>query len=91
MIPLRKYSYSYLGLLKFIHIACRCYYTLSEVNLWLIQLNGYDLERHKIVIKGLTADNVYQSKIQALRSKELPVELKNRFVSSHTYGEEFRK
>ncbi len=29
-----------------IHIACRCYYTSSEVNLRQIQLNGYDLERH---------------------------------------------
>ncbi len=42
------------------------------------------------VLKGLTAENAYQSKKQALRSKELPVELRNRFVSSHTSGEEFR-
>ncbi len=28
-----------------VHNACRCY-NLSEVNLWQIQLNGYDLERH---------------------------------------------
>ncbi len=32
-----------------------------------------------------------RAKKQALRSKELPVELRNRFVSSHTSGEEFRK
>ncbi len=44
-----------------------------------------------VFIKGLVADNIYQSKNQALRSKELPVELRNRFASSHTSGEEFRK
>ncbi len=33
--------------LKSILIACRCYCTSSEGNLWHIQLNGYDLERHK--------------------------------------------
>ncbi len=32
--------------LRSIHIACRCYYISSEVNLWQTQLNGYDLERH---------------------------------------------
>ncbi len=44
-----------------------------------------------VLIKGLIADNAYQSKNQALRSKEQSVELRNRFVSSHTSGEEFRK
>ncbi len=44
-----------------------------------------------VLIKGLTADNAYQSKNQALRSKELPVELRNRFASSHRSEEEFRK
>ena len=42
-------------------------------------------------IKGLTAENTYQSKNQALGSNEPPVELRNRFASSHTSGEEFRK
>ncbi len=44
-----------------------------------------------ILIKGPTADNAYQSKNQALASKEQSVELRNRFASSHTSGEEFRK
>ncbi len=44
-----------------------------------------------VLIKGLLADNAYQSTNQALRSKELPVELRNRFLSSHTSGEEFQK
>ncbi len=44
-----------------------------------------------VLIKGLTADNAYQSKNQALRSKELSVELRNRIKSNHTSGEEFRK
>ncbi len=38
-----------------------------------------------VLIKGPTADNAYQSKNQALGS----VELRNRFASSHTSGEEF--
>ncbi len=45
----------------------------------------------RVLIKGLIAENAYQSKNQALGSKELPVELRNRFASSHTSGEEFRK
>jgi len=44
-----------------------------------------------VLIKGLTADNAYQSKTQALGSNKLPVELRNRFALSHTSGEEFRK
>ncbi len=43
------------------------------------------------LIKGLKAENAYQSKNQALRSKELPVELSNRTALNHTSGEEFRK
>ncbi len=39
-----------------------------------------------VLIKDLTADNAYQSKNQALGSKKLPVELRNRFASSHTSG-----
>ncbi len=42
-----------------------------------------------VLIKGPTAGNAYQSKNQALGSKEQSVELRNRFVSSHR-GEEFR-
>ncbi len=44
-----------------------------------------------IFIKGLVADNIYQSKNQALGSKEQSVDIRNRFASSHTSGEEFRK
>ncbi len=44
-----------------------------------------------VLIKGPTADNAYQSKNQPLGSKEQSVELRNRFASSHTSGEEFRK
>ncbi len=44
-----------------------------------------------VLIKGPTADDAYQSKTQALGSKGLSVELRNRFTSSHTSGEEFRK
>ncbi len=34
-----------------------------------------------VLIKGPTADNAYQSKNQGLGSKELSVEIRNRFVS----------
>jgi len=44
-----------------------------------------------ILIKGSTSDNAYQSKNQALGSKEQSVELRNRFAPSHTSGEEFIK
>ncbi len=37
-------------------------------------------------IKGLTADNAYQSENQAMRSKELPAELRDRIVSRHRSG-----
>ncbi len=42
-------------------------------------------------IKGLTADNAYQSENQAMRSKELPVELRDRIVSRHRSGEGYKK
>ncbi len=44
-----------------------------------------------VLIKGPTDDNAYQSNNQALGSKEQSVKLRNRFASSHTSGEEFRK
>ncbi len=44
-----------------------------------------------VLIKGLTAENAYQSKGQALGSKEQSVELRDRIASNHTSGEEFRK
>ncbi len=44
-----------------------------------------------VLIKCPTAYNAYQSKNQALGSKEQSVELRIWFASSHTSGEEFRK
>ncbi len=92
---MRKYTYPYLGQLKFSSGAfillvdvttLRVKLTCGKFN-WMVMI----WKGTHILIKGLTADNAYQSKNQALRSKELPVELRNRFVSSHTSGEEFRK
>jgi len=47
-IPLHKYSYPYLGQLEFSSGAFILLVgvTKSEGDLWQIQLNGYDLERH---------------------------------------------
>ncbi len=42
-----------------------------------------------VFLKGPAADNVYQSKNQALGSKVQCLELRNRFASSYTSGEEF--
>ena len=42
-------------------------------------------------IWGLTADNAYRSKIQAVRSKELPAEIRDRIVSRHRSGESYKK
>ncbi len=44
-----------------------------------------------VLIKGLTAENAYQSKGQALGSKEQSVELRDRIASNHASGEELRK
>ncbi len=38
------------------------YYTSSEVNLWQIQLNGYDLERHKC-LKSHTFGEEFRKKL----------------------------
>jgi len=64
---------------------------MTKVNLWQIQLNGYYLESHSRLNRCLADGNAYQSKNQALRSKELSVELRNRYASSYTSGELFRK
>jgi hypothetical protein len=42
-------------------------------------------------IKGLRADNAYQSEKQTMRSKELPAELRDRIVSRHRSGEGYKK
>ncbi len=41
-------------------------------------------------IKGLTADNAYQSENHAMTSKELPAELRDRIVSRHRSGEGYQ-
>ena len=47
---------------------------------------GHYMEMHTPVLYGLTADNAYQSKNPAMRSKELPAELRDRIVSRHRSG-----
>ncbi len=95
MIPLHKYSYPYLGQLEF---SSGAFILLVGVTrLWVkvtcgkLNWMGMIWKGAHILIKGPTADNAYQSKNQALGSKEQSVELRNRFASSHTSGEEFRK
>ncbi len=95
MIPLHKYSYPYLGQLEF---SSGAFILLVGVTrLWVkvtcgkFNWMGMIWKGTRVLIKGLTADHAYQSKKQALGSKEQSVELRNRFVSSHTSGEEFRK
>ncbi len=81
MIPLHKYSYPYLGQLNFSSWA---YILLVDVTTLRVKLTcgkfnwmGMIWKGTYVLINGLTADNAYQSKNQALRSKELPVELRN--------------
>ncbi len=81
MIPLRKYSYPYLGQLKFSSgvFILLVFVTILQVTLTCGKFNwmGMIWKGTHVLIKGLTADNAYQSKKQALRSKELPLELRN--------------
>ncbi len=95
MIPLHKYSNRYLGQLKFSSGAFILLvdFTTLQVKLTCGKFSwmGMIWKGTHVLITGLTAENAYQSKNQALRSKELPVELRNRFESSDTSGEEFRK
>ncbi len=95
MIPLHKSSYPYLGQLEF---SSGAFILLVEVTrLWVkvtcgkFNWIGMIWKGTHVLIKGPTADNAYQSKNQALGSKEQCVELGNRFALSHTSGEEFRK
>ncbi len=93
MIPLHKYSYPYLGQLKFSSGAFILF--VGATRLWVkvtcgkFNWMGMIWKDTHVLIKGLKAD-AYQSKDQALGSKEQSVELRNRFASSHTSGEEFR-
>ncbi len=95
MIPLHRYSYPYLGQLEFSSGAFIL--LVGVIRLWVkvtcgkFNWMGMIWKGTHILIKGPTADNAYQSKNQALGSKEQSVELRNRFASSHTCGEEFRK
>jgi len=64
------------------NFTCRCYYTFCGVNLWQIQLNGYDLERHQPLNKRLS------------RAKTKPWGQKNclyRILSQHRTGEDYKK
>ncbi len=95
MIPLHKYSYPYLGQLEF---SSWGFILLVGVTRLLVKVTcgkfnwmGMIWKGTHLFIKGPTADNAYQNKNQALGSKEHSVELRNRFASSHTSGEEFRK
>ncbi len=95
MIPLRKYSYPYLGQLKF---SSGAFILLVDVTTLRVKLTCGKFhwicmiwKGTHILIKGLTADNAYHSEKQALSSKELHVELRNRFTSSHIPGEELKK
>ncbi len=95
MIPLHKYSYPYLGQLEFISVAFIL--LVGVTRLWVkviwgkFNWMGMIWKEMHVLIKGQSADNAYQSKNQALGSKEQSVELRNRFVSNHTSGEEFIK
>ncbi len=89
MIPLQNYSYPYLGQLEF---SSRASILLVDVTTLRVKLTcgkfnwiGLIWKGTHILIKGLTDENAYQSKNQALRSKKLPVELRNRIASSHIW------
>ncbi len=92
MIPLHKYSYPYLGQLEFSSGAFML--LVGVTRLWVkvtcgkFNWMGMIWKGTRVLIKGPSADNAYESKNQALGSKEQPVELRNRFASSHTSGEE---
>lgn len=59
-----------------------CSSTLTWVHLWLIQLIGPDLESLPMHVGA---------KNKAMRSKELPAELRDRTVSRHGAGEKLQK
>ncbi len=94
MIPLHKYSYPYVGQLEF--SAGAFILLVGVTKLWVkvicgkFNLMGMIWKGTHVSIKGPTADNAYQSKNQALGTKEQSEELRNRFASSNTSEEEFR-
>ncbi len=77
MIPLHKYSNPYVGQLKF---SSGAFILLVDVTTLQVKLTcgkfnwmGMIWKGTHILINGLTAENAYQSKNQALWSKELSV------------------
>ncbi len=93
MIPLHKYSWPFLGHLEFISGAFIL--LVGVTRLWVkvtcgkFNWMGMIWKGTYVLIIGATADNAYQSKNQALGSKVQSLELRNRFASSYTSGEEF--
>ncbi len=92
MIPLHKYSYPYPRQLKF---SSGAFILLVDVSTLWVKLTcdkfswmGMIWKGTHVLIKGLTADNAYQSKNQAWGQKNC---VRNRFASSHNSGEVFRK
>ncbi len=92
---MHKYSYPYLGQLKF---SSGAFILLVGVTrLWVkvtcgkFSWMGIIWKGTHVLIKGLTAENAYQSKNQALRSNKPPVLLRDRITSNYTSGEEFWK
>ncbi len=64
MIPLRKYSYTYLEQLKFSSGAF-----ILFVNVTTLRVKGMIWKGTHVLIKDLTANHAYQSKKQAPRSE----------------------
>ncbi len=92
---MHKYSHPYLGQLKFSSGALMLLVdvTALQVKLTCGKLNWmvWYWKAHMFLRKSLTAYNAYQSKKTSLDVKRTALELRNRFASSHTSGEEFRK
>ncbi len=89
MIPLHKYSYPYMGQLEF---SSGAFILLVGVTrLWVKVTSGkfnwlgMIWKGTHVLIKGPTADNAYQSKNQALGSKEQSVELKKTGLRQATH------
>ena len=70
----------------------KCFYNLIGVHL-VGNSNDWTWfgKAHTCLYKGPTGDGACQSKNQAIRSKELSVELRDRIVSSHRSREGYRK
>ncbi len=92
---MHKYSYPYLGQLELISGAFIL--LVGVTRLWVkvtcgkFNWIGTIWKGTYVFLKGPAADNAYQSKNQALGSKVQSLELRNRFASCYTSGEEFRK